>query len=158
MPEYRRLSQEELHELQKEFIEYLVINGITAEDWEQMKTSDLPKAEKVIDLFSDVVFESILRKITFLEYRDKTSLRVFQCLNEKLVVVSMEASGSKEADFTDASYIQKAMVETSDSFRVYTTEKLYGRKREAELFEMLQTGCVITDDRLFKTLCLALPR
>lgn len=158
MPEYRRLSQEELHELQKEFIEYLVINGITAEDWEQMKTSDLAKAEKVIDLFSDVVFESILRKTAFLEYRDKTSLRVFQCLEDKLVVVAMEAPGSADADFTDASYIQKAVVEPPQLLRVYTTEKAYGRKREAELFEMLQTGCVITDDKLFKTLCLALPR
>jgi hypothetical protein len=158
MPEYRRLSQQELHELQKEFIEYLIINGIAAQDWEQMKTSDLSKAEKVIDLFSDVVFESILRKTAFLEYRDKTSLRVFQCLDEKLVVVAMEAPDSPEVDFTDTSYIQKAMVQPPASLRVYTTEKPYGRKRETELFEMLQTGCVISDDRLFKTLCLALPR
>ncbi len=158
MPEYRRLSTVELEELQKEFIEYLVLNGITAEDWEQMKLKDSIKTEKVIDLFSDVVFESILRKTAFLEFRDKTKLHIFQCLPEKLVVVSMEAPDSEDADFTDNTYISKAAHQPPASLKVYTTEKKYSRKRESELFEMLQTGCVITDDRLFKTLCLALPK
>lgn len=158
MSEYRRLSSSELQELEKEFIEYLILNSITAEEWENIKLKDLPKAEKIIELFSDVVFESILRKTSFLEYRDKTSLRIFQCLPEKLVVVAMEAPQESEADFTDSVYLTKAVHHPPQSLKVYATEKKYSRKREAELFEMLQTGCVITDDKLFKTLCLALPQ
>jgi hypothetical protein len=157
MPEYRRLSSVELQELRKEFIEYLVLNGITAEEWDQMKQNDLPKAEKIIELFSDVVFESILRKISFLEYRDKTTLRLFQCLSEKLVVVAMEAPKESNVDFTDNSYLNKAAHHPPEALKIYTSEKKYSRKRETELFEMLQTGCVITDDKLFKTLCLSLP-
>ena len=157
MPKYRLLSKPELEELQKEFVEYLILNGITAEDWENTKTNDLPKAEQIIGLFSDVVFESILRKINFLEYRDKTSLQVFQCLPEKLVVVSMESSDSA-VDFTNAEFIKRASTNPPASLKVYTTDKAYKRDRESELFEMLQTGCVITDDKLFKTLCLSLTR
>ncbi len=156
MPKYRLLNKTELQELEKEFVEYLVLNGITAEDWEKAKSEDISRAEKVIDLFSDVVFETILRKINYLEYRDKNSLQVFQCLPEKLVVVSMESSESEKVDFTDPAFIQSASINPPRSLKVFTTDRVYKRDREAELFEMLQTGCVIADDKLFKTLCLAL--
>ena len=69
----------------------------------------------------------------------------------------MEASGEDSTDFTNNEYITRAAVSPPSSLKVYTTEKKYSRKREAELFEMLQTGCVITDDKLFKVLCLSLP-
>jgi hypothetical protein len=156
MPKYRLLNKTELQELEKEFVEYLVLNGITAEDWEKAKSEDILRVEKVIELFSDVVFESILRKINYLEYRDKNSLHVFQCLSEKLVVVSMESSESENIDFTDPVFIQRASINPPASLKVFTTDRIYKRDREAELFEMLQTGCVITNDKLFKTLCLAL--
>jgi hypothetical protein len=156
MPKYRLLNKTELQELEKEFVEYLVLNGITAEDWAKAKSEDILRVEKVIELFSDVVFESILRKINYLEYRDKNSLHVFQCLPEKLVVVSMESSESNSVDFTDPAFIQSASINPPAALKVFTTDRIYKRDREAELFEMLQTGCVITDDKLFKTLCLTL--
>jgi hypothetical protein len=156
MPKYRLLTKIELETLEKEFIEYLVLNSITAEEWENMKLKDSLGVGKVIRLFSDVVFESILRKITFLEYRDKNSIRIFQCLPEKLVVVSMEASQSDDVDFTNSDFLKKAALFPPASLKLYTTDKPFKREREYELFEMLQTGCVITDDKLFKTLCLML--
>jgi hypothetical protein len=80
MAKYRVLSLEELKELEKEFIEYLVLNGIEANDWDRLKR-DLPQdAEKVIELFSDVVFEKIMRDTRFLEWRDVSELRSLQCL------------------------------------------------------------------------------
>ena len=155
MPKYRLLTKNELQELEKEFVEYLILNSITAEEWETMKIKDQTGAERIIDLFSDVVFESILRKINFLEYRDKHSIRVFQCLPEKLVVVAMESTNTNEdIDFTNVEFLKKATISPPDSLKLYTTDKPYTRDREYELFEMLQTGCLITDDRLFKTLCL----
>ncbi len=158
MPEYRLLSSSELEELTQEFIEYLIVNGITAEEWENIKATDLSKAEKIIELFSDVVFESILRKTAFLEYREKRKLHVFQCLPEKLVALVMETGDEAGGNFLDPAYVMKAANNPPVSLKVYTTEKKYTRKRESELFEMLQTGCTITDDKLFKALCLALPQ
>ena len=158
MPKYRLLSNAELLELEKEFIEYLILNGIAADDWENSIANKLPIVDEIIELFSDVVFESILRKITFLEYREKASLKIFQCLPDKLAVVVMEANEAENVDFTDPEYIQRASTNPPESLKVFTTDKHYSRVREAELFEMLQTGCVITDDKLFKTLCLSITK
>ena len=64
---YKRLSIEQLKELEKEFVDFLVVNGILAEDWLKLKETDPDKAEQMVDLFSDVVFEGILRKTDFIE-------------------------------------------------------------------------------------------
>ncbi len=156
MPKYRLLTKPELAELEKEFIDYLVLNSITASDWETMKVNDVEGAEKIISLFSDVVFESILRNIGFLEYRAQKAVHVFQCLSDKLVVVSLEASGNEAIDFTDPDFLVQAAHTPPSSLKVFTTDKPFKGNRESELFEMLQTGCVISDNTLFNTLCLML--
>ena len=40
MPKYRLLTKEELVQFDKEFIEYLVVNGITGEEWKQLKENE----------------------------------------------------------------------------------------------------------------------
>jgi hypothetical protein len=158
MAKYRLLSLDELKELEKEFVNYLILNGIAADDWQKLKTEDVSRAEGIIDLFSDVVFESILRKIEFLEKRDPTEVQTFHCLGEKLVVVGMKSTKETGVDFTDPNFVKAAAVQPPDALQVYTTEKVYNKEREVELFEMLNSGCVISDGKLFKLLCLSLPQ
>ena len=149
---YRRLSKEELQPLEKEFVEFLVLNGITANDWEKMKAEDVAKAERFVELFSDVVFESILRKLSFLEHRVQKSVKAFQCLPDKLVVVTMKVADHEPADFTNASYLAEAARNPPATLKVSYADKGYSTSREKELFEMMQMGCSIADGTLFKTL------
>ena len=97
-PKYRALTTEELQELEREFVEYLVVNGITAEDWKKLRTDTPKKAEDILTLFSDVVFESILRKVDFLEKRMPHELMIFQCLKDRMVLVGITSSAT---DFTN---------------------------------------------------------
>lgn len=73
---YARLSLTDLKDLEKEFIEFLVVNGIPANEWEALKKTDMSKVEAIIDQFSDVVWESILRKHSTVEKRFKNQLVV----------------------------------------------------------------------------------
>lgn len=156
MPLYRTLTLTELQELQKEFVEFLVVNGIPAEDWERIKKEDKSAAEEAIDLFSDVVFDSIMRKTKFIENRGTHYVHVFQCLPNELILVAMEAELSEEVDFTNPDFLSSAMLTPPKGVKIFTSTKTYSKTRELELFEMLQKGSTITDDRLFKALCLAL--
>lgn len=150
---YRALTQEELNELEKEFIDYLIVNGITAGDWVRIKEEDNEKAIDIVTLFSDVILEGVLRKIQFLEHRTKTDIKAFQCLGEKMVLVGM-ISENPNIDFrSEASFGDNT---TPTGVKVYTTEKTYSKKRELELFEMIQHGCQISDGHSFKTMSLAL--
>ncbi len=154
MPKYRLLSLQELESLQKEFIDFLVVNGIVAADWEKMKAAEPGKAEKIVELFSDVVMEGVLRKIEFIEVRTKKHFFTYQCLSEKIVLMGIEGTG--EADFTDAGFLRNATSGAVPDLRIFTTEKKYSKPREQELFEMLQNGHAISDGRLFKALALSL--
>jgi len=153
---YRLLTLDELQALEKEFVEFLVLNGIPADEWQRLKQNDPKTADHTIALFSDVVFESILRKARYLEYRDTHHLHLFQCLPDQLILVAMEAPASEDIDFTNPVFLSSAMLTPPANIKVYTTTKPYTLARETELFQMLQKGCVISDDKLFKALCLAL--
>ena len=152
MPKYRHLTKEELESLEKEFVEYLIVNGITADDWESMKHERKEDAEKIVSLFSDVVFEGIMRKTQFLEYRSKKELKAFQCLADQIVMMALE--GDEHADFTDEVYVQQSMASPPEGIKIFSARKAYNKQRELELFDMIQQGCQMTDGKIFKALSL----
>ncbi len=152
---YRILSLSELRELEKEFVDYLVVNGITADDWVSIKTEDPEKAERIIALFSDVVFEGVMRKVQFLDMVTPKSIKSFQCLTNKMVLVGLDAAPSSSIDFTSQSLVE-VQQHSSDALSVYTTEKNYSKIREQELFDLTQQGASISNGTYFKKLCLLL--
>ncbi len=154
-PKYRELTSEELKELEKEFVDYLIVNGITADDWVKLKEDDKEKANDIITLFSDVVFEGVMRKVQFLEFVSASEIRTFQCLEQKMVLVGMTTDNPNH-DFTDKDFIAQASSQPPQGIKVYTSEKAYNQSREAELFDMIQNGCYISDGKLFKVLSMSL--
>jgi len=153
MPKYRALSLEELESLEKEFVDFLVLNGIMHDDWIKMKDNDPSAAQKMTELFSDVVWESVLRKTSYLDFRSSNSIKCFQCLDEKIILVGID---SKNTDMSTNEFSALRTAEYPDDVEVYTTEKKYSKSRELELFDMLNWGCQMSDGKLFKELCLAL--
>lgn len=153
MPKYRHLTKEELEALQKEFIEFLVVNGITADKWTAIKEQKKDIAEEIIEQFSDVVWEGVLRKARFLELRNPKELLTFQCLPEKLVLMGMKVKDA-DVDITTPPGFEKLKQDKLET-TFYTSEKKYFKNREEELFEMIQNGCEITDGTLFKRIALA---
>jgi hypothetical protein len=154
MPKYRLLTKEELQGLEKEFVEYLVVNGIAAEDWEKMKIETPNSAQRIVDLFSDVVFEKILRNVQFLEIHQKLSIRTFRCGAEEIEMITMEAE-DEDTDFRDPSFIANAMVNPPKDLLIYKTKKPYTSNREEEIFKMIENGCLVSNGNLHKTLTIA---
>jgi hypothetical protein len=153
---YRRLTLEELSLLEKEFIEFLVVQGIEAAEWEKLKVHHSQEAEQLIDNFSDMVLDTTLSKIKFLEFISPTKIHIYQCLPEQLVLVAIEANENAPVDFTDEEkrflYIQSILPELN----IYTSSKKYHPTRSLELFKLTQLGSLITDDQLFKKVAVLL--
>lgn len=146
---------EELESMEKEFVDFLVINGIMADDWVKMKDVEPQKAESIIDEFSNVVFESVLRKADFLDYVSEKVITCFQALEKKMVLVVLELPQDSVINLTSQS-LNEIDPSKMEGARVYTTEKTYQVKREEELFSLTQKGAMISDGKLFKKLCLLL--
>jgi len=152
---YRMLSGDELKTLESEFIHFLVVNGITADDWQKLKVDDPSSANKMLVLFSDVIFEGSMRKINFLELRLKNKLHLIQCLDNQMVLVGISGE-SEETDFRNSTYISESLNNPPDGLSIYTSSKKYEESREQDLFKMIQTGYLISDGDLFKKLSLYL--
>jgi len=154
---YRILSWEELQELEKEFVEFLAANGIDGQLWKKIKEEEPEKVDRFIELFSDVIFEANMRKVKFLEMRSQHDLVCFQCLDNELVAVGMKDPQKRtEVDFRDTDFIARSSTNPPRGLEVYTTNHKYEKQREVELFDLTQKGAVITDNKLFNSLCLAL--
>ncbi|MFT7333652.1 MAG: hypothetical protein ACI81S_001873 [Sphingobacteriales bacterium] len=157
MAKYRSLSKEELNHLEKEFVDYLIINGFTGDDWEKMKIQTPDRADKIVDLFSDVVLEGAMRKIEYLEFRDSSRFLTFQCNKENILLVGMSLEDTSEGDFNDPKFLKKSLVNPPASLKVFSKENDYTQEREMELFKMMNGGCTPSNGEVFKTLCMLLP-
>lgn len=149
---YKRLSNEELLALEKEFINFLSSMQITGPDWEKMKLNEAEKAEELIAVFSDVVYDKVLTKIKFLEYRDEKTLNIFKCMDDKIALVGLRVKEHSSLDLTAPDIFSQWTNNNTSAINVIKTEKNYAKERGVEIFELLQTGCLITDDKLFNLL------
>ena len=152
---YRRLTNEELKELETEFVRFLASNTVTGEDWEKIKKENPDRAENLIELFSDIVFEKTISKIEYLEYRAPTDLKIFHCKDDIIEMVGITVEGKSDIDFSKDIEADKMLhqLQTSQaSLKLMAAKKAYKKTKELELFDMMQWGCLISDGKLFNTL------
>lgn len=149
---YRELDQEELQAFEKEFVEFLVINSITADDWVGIKKDDPDRAHKIISLFSDVIFEKLMRQTQYLIKRSSQHIACFHYQSDQAVLVGIETSDND----IDLLKINSQSNMPTEGVNIYTSTKAYQKQRELEMFEMLNNGAEISDGKLYKTLCLGL--
>ncbi len=153
---FRKLNKEELEEVRTEFIRFLVTNGITADEWEKMKDETPEKAERVIELFSDLVFEKVLKDIEYLEFKTPNDIKTFHCTEDKIYMLGLRAKGAEALDFTQNQSPEQMMQLIRLSgvrLQLYSGEKAYRKARELELFEMMENGARISrDGALYQTL------
>ena len=154
---YRRLTIEELEELEQEFVRFLAANTVTSEDWQAIKTTTPERADQLIDIFSDVVFEKIINKITHLEHRSPQDLKLFECLEDQIKLIGVKVVGVEEVDFTKQQtgdeMLQVFKTAPQGSIKMYSAEKAYkDNDRSKELFGMMQNGCLIAKGELYETI------
>ncbi|HEY0029459.1 MAG TPA: DUF6495 family protein [Bacteroidia bacterium] len=147
---YKQLNTGELAALEKEFIHFLSSAQITGQDWIKMKKEESDKAEELIAVFSDMVYEKVMSKINYLEYRDAKSLTVFKCGEEEIEMVGLRVKADNPLDLTAANVFEQWNESESNAVEVIKSEKKYKEDRGLEVFGLLESGCLITDNRLFE--------
>jgi len=152
---FRRLTNDELQELEKEFVRFLASNTVTGDDWEKIKKENPDRAEKLIEMFSDIVFEKTISKIEFLEYRAPKDLKVFHCQHDIIEMVGITVEGESDIDFSkkiEADQMISQLQNSKASLKLMAANKKYKKTKELEIFDMMQWGCLISDGKLFHTL------
>ena len=119
-----------------------------------MKEKSPDKAEQIICLFSDVVYEQVLRSARYLKLVTKNKVFCFHCQKSKMVLMGLDAKDAKGFDFSKVQYFEEILKNIPPSLSVIHSDKKYNQPREKEIFSMLEKGAEISDGSLFKAISL----
>lgn len=152
---YRRLSIEELKDMDTAFIRFLAANGIPGDEWVKIKETDPKRTNELLDVFSDTAIHETLSKVEYLQIIQTKEIKSFHCLTDKIKLIGLIIEGESDIDFTKMETPQmmaQQIASSSAQIKMYSAEKGYQPERELELFKMMNGGCRITSGEIYKLL------
>jgi len=151
----------ELEALEPQFVRFLAAQGIPAPDWVKIKVTDEPRAEQLIDQFSQMVYADVLQRCEYLEQRSKNQLLVYKCGPTLLELRGLILVGNHDIDFRQnlsAEVMGEFLKNESSSMKVVSAQRLYRTDRASELFKLLESGARIgNSSELFDSLATVTP-
>ena len=146
---YTRLTKEQLEELNQEFSTFLATQAIDKAEWDKIKAEKPEVAEQELDVFSDLIWEGVLSKATYLEFFSKNHIFLFQCFDTYVQSIVLK-SLVPETDFLTKEGLQWL----SDNMFTETIEMKVGKKefteeRNLSIFQLIQQGSILSDGQLY---------
>jgi len=149
---YRMLSMEELEVFEEDFKQFLIVNGVHAEEWEKMNHTNKERAIQLVELFSDTVLQKVYEKIHYLEFRSKDSCLVFKFNKENIELISINTKENADCSLETPESIHTALLKKTADLNIFKTQKQYLQKREEEIHELIEQGCVLSVESFWNSL------
>jgi len=147
---YDRLTKEQFEALHEEFTRFLATRSITHDDWVVMKAANPEGVEEELDLFSDLVWEGVLRNVTYLENISAQQMHLFHADEKEIRLISVKVV-NPEIDLTTKVGFEWFKKNWKSDFVDYLrANKAYSEERNVDLFELIRQGAVITKGALYK--------
>jgi len=146
---YRQLTKEQFESLHSEFAQFLATQSIDEEEWNQIKEKSLTKAEEVMNIFSDIVWEDVLTKTKYVSHFSKTSANLFKCDENEIhriaIKVNWDINLLEQKGFEWL--IQNPM---DNSVEIFKGTKPYTTSRNIEIFDLIEKGSSIDKGEIFE--------
>lgn len=147
---YRRLTREQLEELHPEFINFLATQSITAEEWTAIKNDKPEIAEQELDVFSDLIWEGVLSRITYLENISALQMHLFHCSAKEMKLISVRVHNPDIDLRTEVGFGWFKKNWQSDFVEYLTASKAYTDDPNTDKFQLIEQGAQITKGELFE--------
>lgn len=149
---YARLTKEQLEELHPEFVRFLASQQIDKAEWDTLKNEKPEVAEQEIDVFSDMIWDSVLEKAEWLEHYSKNHIFLFKMDKEGMESIVIHAH-TPLADFLTEGGLQWLNENIfSDEVHLTRGKKDFGEDRKAEIFALIEQGAILSDGTLYQQL------
>ncbi len=147
---YIRLTEEQLTELEQEFINFLSTQSITAEEWDNLKKEKPSLAEEEVDVFSDLIWEGVLAKVEYLENISAQHMHLFKCDEKEMNLISVKVLNPEIDLNTNEGFGWFKKNWQSDFVEYLTAAKAYTKDKNIDKFELIRKGAVITKGALYQ--------
>ncbi len=145
------LSVEELVPFEEDLKQFLIVNGVHGDEWEQMNRDTPEKAIELVELFSDTVLQKVYEKIMFLEFRSIDSCLVFHCLSDRSLLIAVQHT-QPDLDLSTPESIHSALTGDLSRLNFFRSEKMHQHSREEEVHRLFEQGCVPSDEAFWNAL------
>jgi len=141
---YRKLLLEELATVKEEFVKFLAVNSVVANDWEKLKLENSQRVEELIELFSDLFWEKSLSNIKCVEFRSPDQLMVFHFGEKQAEMLELRVPAEAGVDLSNADHLRN-LAEGKIKFdkgapEMFSAVKNDLKDRNMELFELIENG------------------
>lgn len=153
---YRILHNDELQHLEEELKQFLIVNGIHAEEWERINQEDPDLAIELVELFSDAVLQQVYEKLKYLELRSPNNLLVFYFGSKMAEVISITVKTGTTSDLSTPESIHRALSQETAQLLWTSSVRENLEHREKEIHQLLQSGAVASTEQFWKALKAAL--
>ncbi len=147
---YTRLTKEQLEELHPEFINFLATQSITATEWEEIKVQKPEVAEEELDVFSDLIWEGVLNKVSYLENISAQHMHLFEALEKEIKLISIKVLNPDIDLNTTTGFAWFKKNYQGDFVEYLSAAKAYKNPRNSELFDLIKQGASITKGELYQ--------
>ena len=150
---YRRLTTQEFENLAEDFALFLASNSVDKKEWDQIKESDTKKAEDMLDIFSDMVFEKALSSCKYLERLSEKEINAYLFQENQAHLITIKIKEGFEGSFIDGTLSQTFIhLLKEKGLDVYQATRAFTEKREVEMFEAMQKGAQFSKGDLYNSL------
>lgn len=146
---YERLTKEQFEELHQEFINFLATQSITADEWDNIKKNKPEVAEEELDIFSDLVWEGVLKKVEFLEHISAQFLFMFRFTETNINLIKIQIKNPAIDITTEEGYNWLKNNLLADEVEIHEATKPLSDDRNKDIFALIKQGANITKGELF---------
>jgi len=149
---YARLSKEQFESLHEEFALFLATQSIDKKQWDQIKTENLTLTDELLDLFSNMVWDQSLDKITYLENRSDHHLFLFKCLDKRidLILIQLESNCPSLSEKDYKRWLGEHL--TDPQVSIFESSRIFNEDFKKEKFKLIEQGALVTDGATFEDL------
>lgn len=146
---YKRLTKEQFEALHQEFSNFLATQSIDKAEWDKIKTDKPEVAEQELDVFSDLIWEGVLKNANYLEHFSKNYIFLFHC-QEKLIQSIVLKSLVTDVDFLQKEGLQWLSDNLfTDKVEIHLGKKEYEQERNTAIFDLISQGAILSDGQLY---------
>lgn len=146
---YRQLTKEQFESLHDEFARFLATQSIDVNEWNEIKNEKPEIAEEEMNVFSDVVWDDVLTKTSYVEHFSKTSANLFKCEKDEIHRIAIKINW--DINLLEQDGFEWLMKNPMDNaVDVFKGSKPYHTERNLEIFDLIEKGSSISKGEIFE--------
>lgn len=146
---YKRLTKEQFEALHQEFSTFLASQKIDKKEWDDLKANSPQIAEDELDVFSDLIWEGVLKNASYLEHFSNNHIFLFHCQEVQFESIILKTS-NKEVNFLTKEGLQWLSDNMfTENIEMILGKKVYNNERAISIFQLITEGAVLSDGQLY---------